>query len=117
MHQIFLSKIFDRDSGTKEIVKSYFKNSYDDFYEHLESYLQNFHPTQSIALGKQLFKCDFSPPEYGKGKRKSYRLIIAFIQVEDVIIPVKLYKKSQIENIPKQELLKILDGIYREMKM
>lgn len=117
MYQIYLSRIFDKDSHTKEIVKSYFNNSYDDFYEHLEAYLSNFHPSQSIALGKQLYKCDFSPPDYNKGARKSYRLIIAFIQVQGIIIPVKIYKKSKTSNIAKNELLKILESMYREMKI
>lgn len=117
MVNIYLSKIFGKDTGTKEIVKSYFNSSYEDFYDHLESYLYNFHPQQSLSLGKHLFKCDFSPPKYTKGKRNSYRLIVAFIQVNNLLIPVKIYKKSQLSNISKIELSQKLDRIYRELNL
>lgn len=114
MYNIYLSPIFVRDKDTKEIVKSHFQGSKVHFALSLEQFLQNHNTQSSISLGKNLFKLDFSPDSFKKGKRKSYRLIIAFIEIEKVIIPIKIYKKSRTGNITKKKLSKILDQILLE---
>jgi hypothetical protein len=117
MYQILLSSVFDRDSDTKEIVKSHFNKSYDAFYDELEIFLKNLNFDTIISLGKNLYKCDFSPTQYGKGARKAYRLIIGIIKIKNVIIPIKIYKKSNISNINKEILVMILEQISNELNI
>ena len=115
-YQVFFSGRFDRDSGTKEIVRSYFGKSYDRFYNFLRAELENFDPRLAITLGQHLYKKDLSPPGFNKGKRNAYRLIIAYFQFGEVLAPVVLYKKSNISTISKQELMKVLEEIVAELQ-
>lgn len=111
MPYIYFSPIFVKDSDTKEVIRSYFEKSAKKFMEEVEFQLKDFKKELAIPLGRYMYKLRFAPSSFKRGKSKAYRLIVAFIEVDNVLIPVKIYKKSNYSNITKGELSKILDEI------
>lgn len=77
----------------------------------IESQLKDFKKELAIPLGRYMYKLRFAPSSFKRGKSKAYRLIVAFIEVDNVLIPIKIYKKSNYSNMTKAELSRILDEI------
>ncbi len=115
MHKIIIPNLFYRNSSTKEIIKSHFNKDEIGFYQELREFLEKFDPNNEISLGQKLYKCDFSPLNFKKSRRKSYRLIVACITIHDILIPIKIYKKSMLENIDKKDLVIMLNEIFKEI--
>ena len=96
-------KTFVKD--VKQLKKRY-KNILDDI-EEFKIILENT-PTIGTALGYGLYKVRIKNRNKNQGKRGGYRVITCFIDDNDTIYLVKMYDKSEIENIKTQKLLEII---------
>lgn len=66
--------------------------------------LQNFMPEQAQALGQKVYKLRLKASDLPKGKNKSFRVIIYLWHDPELVVPVAIYFKSDIQNLSKQEI-------------
>lgn len=101
------------------IFEKYFKR-YSKKYRSLSDDLQQLekqlieNPTLGIYLGDGLYKIRLAVESKNKGKSGGFRVITYFILDNDIDSDINLviiYDKSDIEDIPKNELLKIVREI------
>jgi len=101
------------------VFEKYFKR-YSKKYSSLNYDLQQLeeqlieNPTLGIYLGDGLYKIRLAVKSKNKGKSGGFRIITYFILNNDIdndINLVIIYDKSDIEDIPKNELLKIVREI------
>lgn len=78
--------------------------------------LCGFNPHGSIFLGDDLYKIRFCIPELPKGKSGSFRLIVAYDQVEQLVSPVAIYFKGDYAKIPLPLLRALWQDIIKEIK-
>ena len=84
----------------------------DDLHQLEKQLIEN--PTLGIYLGDGLYKIRLAVKSKSKGKSGGFRVITYFIldnDIESDINLVIIYDKSDIEDIPKNELLKIVREI------
>jgi len=101
------------------IFEKYFKR-YSKKYRSLSDDLQQLekqlieNPTLGIYLGDGLYKIRLAVKSKNKGKSGGFRVITYFILDNDIDSDINLviiYDKSDIEDIPKNELLKMVREI------
>ena len=101
------------------IFEKYFKR-YSKKYRSLSDDLQQLekqlieNPTLGTYLGDGLYKIRLAVKSKNKGKSGGFRVITYFILDNDIDSEINLviiYDKSNIEDIPKNELLKIVREI------
>lgn len=101
------------------VFEKYFKR-YSKKYSSLNYDLQQLeeqlieNPTLGIYLGDGLYKIRLAVKSKNKGKSGGFRIITYFIlnnDIDNAINLVIIYDKSDIEDIPKNELLKIVREI------
>ena len=78
--------------------------------------LESFTPDQGRSLGEGLFKARFRSRDVAKGKSGSFRILILLLKVSDVLTPVTLYFKGDIEDMGEQEIEYHLKMVYMELK-
>lgn len=101
------------------VFEKYFKR-YSKKYRSLNDDLQQLekqlieNPTIGVYLGDGLYKIRLAVKSKNKGKSGGFRVITYFLLDNDIdndINLVIIYDKSDIEDIPKNELLKIVREI------
>lgn len=102
--EIIFTHVFQKDS--KRLFKKY-KSIKVDIFELVEQLESN--PFLGVSLGKDIFKIRLKISSKNKGKRSGAR-VITYIKHENKIILVKMYDKSEIENISIEEILKIISS-------
>lgn len=79
--------------------------------------LENFDKRQCVDLGRGLYKARLKSRDIPRGKSKSFRIIIFFIEAEDILAPIVIYCKSDQKNISKKELNDHLQTVIFEIGM
>jgi len=101
--QVNLTPDFERQF--KKIAKKY--PSLPTDLSLLVQILKNY-PEQGIPLGHQLYKIRLSISSKGKGKSGGARLITYILLKEKSVHLVYIYDKGQLDNITKDQILKLL---------
>lgn len=78
--------------------------------------LREFDPRREVALGEGTYKLRLSAKDLGKGKSKSYRLIVLLIEIDKLLVPVCIYFKGDKDNISKKEIRYHLGVIKEEIE-
>ncbi len=68
-------------------------------------------PFSGTHLGKGLYKLRLKSSDKSRGKSGGFRIIYYLISEEKKIYLLTIYSKSEIENIPEEKLIKILEEI------
>ncbi|WP_024790794.1 MULTISPECIES: type II toxin-antitoxin system RelE family toxin [unclassified Lebetimonas] len=89
----------------KKLTKKY-KNIKEDLKELLNILEKN--PKNGIELGDSFYKLRIKNSSSKRGKRGGFRVIYYLIEKENEIWILKIYSKSEIDNLPKQYLLSLL---------
>ena len=66
--------------------------------------LKNFLPEQAQMLGQKLYKLRLKASDLPKGKSKSFRVIIYIWQDPEIVVPIAIYFKSDIQNLSAKEI-------------
>ena len=70
-------------------------------------------PKTGILLGNDVYKIRVANSSKNIGKRGGFRVITYYIDKNNIVYLVEIYEKNSIENIPIEQLLKIIED---EMK-
>ncbi|HLA96058.1 MAG TPA: type II toxin-antitoxin system RelE/ParE family toxin [Pyrinomonadaceae bacterium] len=73
-------------------------------------------PTLGVSLGGNLRKIRLSIKSKGKGKSGGARVITYLVVVEETIYLLAVYDKSDMENIPDEDLKALVDELKKEMR-
>ena len=65
-------------------------------------------PTTGISLGNDIYKIRIANTSKNIGKRGGFRVITYYVDDNNVVYLVEIYEKNSIENIPIEELIKII---------
>lgn len=95
----------------KTLQKRYF-----GFREGLSAILEIFDPTRAVFLGKQLYKIRFSCKGLKKGKSGSFRAIVWYLELKNLLIPVMAYFKGDISHVSKRDIEYHLSIILDELR-
>ncbi len=100
---IALSRVFEKQS--ERLYKKYpsIFNDIGKFKDTLKEY-----PLQGESLGKGLYKVRMKIASKGQGKSGGARVITCVKLVEDKIILLAIYDKSEVETLTAKELLELL---------
>lgn len=79
-------------------------------------FLENFDKSKCIKIQDDLYKTRLKTKNLPKGKNKSFRIIVFIAQKNTFLIPIKIYFKSEQENMSNKELNKDLGIILLELK-
>jgi len=109
MYEILILPRFLRE------VKKYIKK-YPALKEELIVFLEKFRKEESISLGNNVYKLRFKSKLFPKGSSKSFRLIVFFLEVDNILAPAFFYYKGDKENITKKELNDRLEEIFIYLK-
>jgi len=92
----------------KRLAKKY-PSLRSDFTQLLEELSKN--PESGISLGNHCYKIRMAITSKGKGKSGGSR-VIYYLQVDDsIVFLLAIFDKSEKENIPENELLKLIGTI------
>jgi|SRR3989338_2758644 len=100
----------------KKELKPYLKK-YDSLREIIVQVLRSFDARQNTALGQGLYKIRLATPGLGKGKSKSFRLIILVLKIEQLLVPVTIYYKGDRANMTRRELNQHLRVVNMELDL
>ncbi len=109
-HQIWFSEHFKKE------IKSYHKKYFhliDDIYETLDG----FDKRRVDSLGKSVYKIRLRSRDLGRGKNKSFRLIVFFLEIDQLLIPLTIYFKGDKVNIFLSEINYHLSLTIAELEM
>ncbi|MBM2815295.1 MAG: hypothetical protein HW421_2057 [Ignavibacteria bacterium] len=90
----------------KILKKKY--SSFDRDLDEIKESLQT-NPFQGTSLGRNCYKIRFAIESKGKGKSGGGRLITLVKIVENKILLLSVYDKSEIETITDQEIISLLN--------
>jgi mRNA-degrading endonuclease RelE of RelBE toxin-antitoxin system len=107
----------------KVIILPHFKKSlkplvrkFPSLKETVVVFLETFDEKKCIKLQEELYKARLRTSDLSRGKNKSFRIIIQVIKSRELIVPIKIYFKSQKQNITLKEVNKDLEIILLELK-
>ena len=66
-------------------------------------------PTTGIFLGNDIYKIRMANSSKNIGKRGGFRVITYYVDENNIVYLVEIYEKNSIENIPIEELVKIIE--------
>jgi mRNA-degrading endonuclease RelE of RelBE toxin-antitoxin system len=66
-------------------------------------------PTQGTPIGRNCYKIRLAIKSKGKGKRGGARIITCVVALKDEVTLLSIYDKSEQENIPDNELVRLLE--------
>ncbi len=104
MTKVELSKNFEKKF--KKLRKKN-KNLLNDIKSLIETLQKE--PTTGIFLGKNIYKIRIANSSKNIGKRGGFRVITYYIDENDIVYLVEIYEKSNIENIPLEQLVKLIE--------
>lgn len=78
-------------------------------------FLKVFNPDHAISLGHNLYKARLPCRSLHKGKSDAFRIIILVLRVHNLIAPVTLFFKSEMEDISEEEILEHTEAVYAEL--
>ncbi len=101
-------KIISLESFKKDVKKLYKKNKKlpQDLKTLNDTLLEN--PKIGIELSAKLFKIRLENSSSSIGKSGGFRVIYYYLDEEENIYLLKIYSKTEIENIKEEVLIKIL---------
>jgi len=67
-------------------------------------------PTTGIFLGNDIYKIRVANSSKNIGKRGGFRVITYYIDENNVVYLVEIYEKNSIDNIPIEQLIKIIQN-------
>jgi len=67
-------------------------------------------PTTGIFLGNDIYKIRVANSSKNIGKRGGFRVITYYLDKNNVVYLVEIYEKNSIENIPIEQLIKIIQN-------
>jgi len=67
-------------------------------------------PTTGIFLGNDIYKIRIANSSKNIGKRGGFRVITYYLDENNVVYLVEIYEKNSIENIPIEQLIKIIQN-------
>ena len=67
-------------------------------------------PTTGIFLGNDIYKIRIANSSKNIGKRGGFRVITYYLDENNVVYLVEIYEKNSIENIPTEQLIKIIQN-------
>ena len=96
------------ETAKKDIKKLYkkYKNIKNDMIRLIELLENN--PKKGIHLGKSFYKIRIKNSDNLKGKSGGYRVIYYLIYENDEVWILKVYSKSDIDNIPNEYIISLL---------
>jgi hypothetical protein len=97
----------------KPLVKKY--KSLQDEINTLASKIEE-NPTMGVDLGDNIRKIRLASKSKGKGKRGGFRVITYLLNIqkdETEVYLISIYDKSEIENVPKEEIQSIVKEIQK----
>ena len=65
-------------------------------------------PTTGTFLGNDMYKIRIANSSKNIGKRGGFRVITYYIDENNIVYLVEIYEKNSIENIPIEQLVKII---------
>ncbi|MBP9490011.1 MAG: type II toxin-antitoxin system RelE/ParE family toxin [Aliarcobacter sp.] len=101
-------KIISLESFSKDVKKLYKKNKKlpQDLKNLNETLLEN--PKVGIELSSKLYKMRLENSSSNIGKSGGFRVIYYYLDEEENIYLLKIYSKTEIENIKEEILIKLL---------
>jgi len=66
-------------------------------------------PTTGTFLGHNIYKIRVANSSKNIGKRGGFRVITYYVDENNIVYLVEIYEKNSIENIPIEELTKIIE--------
>ncbi|MDZ7818040.1 MAG: type II toxin-antitoxin system RelE/ParE family toxin [Aliarcobacter sp.] len=101
-------KIISLESFAKDVKKLYKKNKKlpQDLRTLNETLLEN--PKVGIELSSKLYKMRLENTSSNSGKSGGFRVIYYYLDEEENIYLLKIYSKTEIENIKEETLIKLL---------
>lgn len=101
-------KIISLESFAKDVKKLYKKNKKlpQDLRTLNETLLEN--PKVGIELSSKLYKMRLENSSSNIGKSGGFRVIYYYLDEEENIYLLKIYSKTEIENIKEEILIKLL---------
>ena len=81
------------------------------------STLSDFLPEQAQALGQKVYKLRLNASDLPKGKNKSFRLIIYLWHDPEMVVPITIYFKSDIQNLSRGEIKYHSKQVLRELQI
>lgn len=97
-------------------LKNYLKR-YRHLMEDVLLELENFDKRRYIYLGRGVYKIRLKSSDIPKGKSKSFRLLVLFVEIESIVVPLTLYFKGGREDMSKKEINRHLDIILFELRL
>lgn len=73
-------------------------------------------PTTGTFLGANIYKIRISNSSKNIGKRGGFRVITYYVDEHNIVYLVEIYEKNSIENIPIEELTKIIKDELQDFK-
>lgn len=83
-----------------------------------EEWIKSFVKGRLYQLSGVLFyslKMRLRSSDLPKGKNKSFRVIILLLEIENALVPLTIYAKSERSTISKQEILNHIKSVRQEM--
>ena len=106
--QIFFSVHFKRQ--LKKLDKKY-KHVVDDFLNVIGS----FNPAREISIGRSIYRIRIPSTDMNKGKSGGFRSYVYVYVKKEMLLPLCIYPKSEIEGITESELKYHFDATIREI--
>src|SRR5271165_7256595 len=103
-YNIVLSPVFEKQS--ERLYKKY-SSIFTDITELIDRLKEN--PEQGKSLGKGLYKVRMKIKSKGQSKSRGARVITCVKLVEDKVILLAIYDKSEQETMTAKELLELLN--------
>ena len=110
-NNVILLRSFARSA--KKLAKRY--RSFTDDLTKLIAELK-VNPMLGVSLGGNLRKVRLAIQSKGKGKSGGARVITYVVLVEETIFLLAVYDKSDMENIPDEDLKSLVDELKNEMR-
>jgi hypothetical protein len=96
-YQIYVTEHF------KKQLKPYTKK-YRRLGEDINSALKVFNKMSAISLGAQTYKMRVHSSDIQRGRSHAFRMIILFVETDNIIAPVTLYFKGDQATIKRKEI-------------
>lgn len=107
MYKIVITNFFKKQ--LKRLIK---KNPL--LKQDLINVLANFRKELAISIGRGVYKFRLKNQE--KGKSGGYRIYVFIVEVDDILVPIAIYSKSERENFTLGELNDCLERTKNELQ-
>lgn len=108
-YKVIASRDFEKD--LKRLVKKYASLAQEATYL-IKSIADN--PVQGTPIGKDCFKIRLAIKSKGRGKSGGARVITCVFTLQEQVVLLSIYDKSEKENIDSKELDALLKDINKE---